>query len=65
MAKLSSQAFVDALVRAGVISANDLPNIRKITIEVGPDPTAIMTVEYIGTDRLASAIGSTDWAPLA
>lgn len=47
MAKITSERFCDELVKAGLINANDLKNIKSLTIRVLPGMVPTMTVEYM------------------
>jgi hypothetical protein len=55
------KAFVDALVRAGFVSANDLKNITKIVITVDakssyPDDGIVIVIERVGDEALINAL---------
>lgn len=52
MTPLTAQAFADALVKARVISANDLNRIERIVIDVRPADPVTIHVQYAGEDNL-------------
>jgi hypothetical protein len=56
MTKISEKAFTDALVRAGIISANDLSRIRRIVIDVRPMQPVYIHIQYIGEDNLLGVL---------
>lgn len=61
MAIPTRKAFVDALVRAGFVSANDLKNITKIVITVDakssyPDDGIVIVIERVGDEALINAL---------
>lgn len=55
MAVPSQKAFVDALVRAGFISANDLKGTRSITIVVDHEDVKV-TIDRVGDSSLLAAL---------
>jgi hypothetical protein len=55
MAIPTARAFTDALVRAGFVSANDLPNIQSITITVDHSTVDVL-IQRIPDDSLVAAI---------
>jgi hypothetical protein len=56
MAHLMPEEFVDALVRARVISANDPVRIERIVIDVRPDKPVAIHIQYAGDQNLLDVL---------
>jgi hypothetical protein len=56
VAHLHPDDFMDALVRARVISANDRPRIERIVIDVRPDRPVAIHVQYAGGEQLLDVL---------
>ncbi|MGH3381366.1 MAG: hypothetical protein ACRDP6_42205 [Actinoallomurus sp.] len=56
MTHLMPEEFVNALVRARVISANDPVRIERIVIDVQPDRPVAVHVQYAGEENLLDVL---------
>lgn len=56
MARLMPEEFGDALVRARVLSANDLLRIERLVIDVQPDRPVAIHVQYVGEQNLLDVL---------